>query len=523
VAETLISDEVAEKDLLACATRVAETIKFPEAHGAIMSRISARYASAGDFEFAVQLADTIMDPFARDQALANIAVVAAGDGDFDYAIELVDSLDEVAAKAEGLAGIARIYARARRYDESLDIAKDVNDSSLVYSEIALACANNGDCERAMEITGLIDPEDDNPAIATAIGDGALKCAAAGKIVVSLAMVRLIGTDSQKAWALLRLVEGNPGRLELGAEDVIQEALGLIKGQDEEAALLAAVAATEAARGKEEAALNLLSRSTKLAPASNEGDRALVMAGEEYAKLGRMEEAVNAIEKIEDPIQACLGWLSLAGLFHEAGELSRAKASLNEARRIIEEELRDNEDTQMELTCSLALQEATTGNYDSSIETAGRILLEPRKNEVLTRIAIEAAGGNLERAINTANLLTDEASRALALASVAETLLERQEQAEAVRALQRAREASQKSVSPHQKVRVLIRIGDVYGIAGDNNSRDELLAEALEAARAIRDESHMAGALLRLSEKYDEAGFEISGQPTEVLREIILQY
>src|ERR1051325_341280 len=98
--EYLIDDELAEQDLLACATRVAETIDNVEGHAETMAGSAARYADAAQFDLAVALAETISDPYTRDRALAHIAVKSFEAGESEYASNLVGTIEDPSFRSE---------------------------------------------------------------------------------------------------------------------------------------------------------------------------------------------------------------------------------------------------------------------------------------------------------------------------------------------------------------------------------------------------------------------------------------
>ena len=106
----LIDDELAEQDLLACATRVAETIDNVEGHAETMASAAARYADAGQFDFAVALAETITDPYTRDRALAHITVKSFEAGESEYAFQLLETIEDTSFQAEATAQMAWAFA-----------------------------------------------------------------------------------------------------------------------------------------------------------------------------------------------------------------------------------------------------------------------------------------------------------------------------------------------------------------------------------------------------------------------------
>src|SRR5215210_6912624 len=101
MSEYLIDDELAEQDLLACAARVAETIDNLEGYAEAITGVAARYADAGQLEFAAALVET--------------AVKAAEAGQDDYAFQLLSTIEDPSFQAQATSQIAVKRAEAGDY------------------------------------------------------------------------------------------------------------------------------------------------------------------------------------------------------------------------------------------------------------------------------------------------------------------------------------------------------------------------------------------------------------------------
>jgi tetratricopeptide (TPR) repeat protein len=493
----LIDDDLAEEDLLACATRVAETLDNLVGHGEAMTAMAARYTDAGQLDFAAALVETINDPYIKDEALASIAVKAAEMGERDHALELLKSVEDPSFRANALAQIAIKQAEAGDYDAAIEVADRMDDTSSTMAEIAVKCAEGGQHDRAFEI------------------------------------IQTIEYVPSAVWALTEMASR---RIKAGqqaeAVELLNQALGLARSielEKDRASMLIEVALKYADAGESERAAELLREASSVAETieiTSLRESALVQASFGYARIGYDERAVAVVAKIDDAFRGAMALAGIAAEHLNAGRQDEALALLSRAmQRVVDEEFYDEGDypaARYRALTEIAVQYTAAAQYDKAAQTARMIEADKERDGALMMIVRNLVGTVAnDSALPIARLREDGYLKTLAFTEIAGALLKSGQQEVALTLLSEARGVAEAVVWDYQKILALIAVALKYAEAERRDEAAKLLLQALETSRTTTSAFYMALSLAQLSDAYHETGIEIDEGVSNILHEIVI--
>jgi len=501
MADYLIDDELAEEDVLACATRVAETIKNLEGHGEAMSAMASRYADAGQLDFALALVETIEDPYIKDRALAELAVKTRDAGaSTEEARQLLKGVEDPGFSASALAQLSIKLAEAGDYDRAVEMATEMDDASSTLAEIAVLSADGGRYDKALEIIRNIE---DAPSAVWALTEVAARQLRAGQ-----------GTEAanslSEARALARTIE-------------------LAKDR---AIVLVDMAVKYADAGEQDTAKEILTEAARLAateeiPIIRESTLTQISNG--YARIGETERALALVAEIEDSFQTALTMTLIASEQLRAGRTANALDLLQRARQTVEDEEFYDEGnypaSRYRALAEIGVQYSAAAEYDRAIETAKMIEADKERNEALARIVAELIGSKTnDAALRIARLIEDAYLKTVSLTNLAGAMLKEgePEQEQALALLSEAEQVAGQIDWPYQKSLALAQLALKYAAAGREREVSQLLLQALETISASESEFYMALALAQLSDAYHETGIETDAAVSNVLREIVIK-
>ena len=493
----LIDDELAEEDLLACATRVAETLDNLVGHGEAMTAMAARYMDAGQFDFATALAETIGDPYIKDEALASIAVKAAETGERDDALELLKSVEDPSFRANALAQIAIKQAEAGDYDAGLEIADQMDDTSSTMAEIAVKCMEGGQPDRAFEI------------------------------------IRTIEYVPSAVWALTEIASRyiKAGR-QAEAAELLTQALQLARSielEKDRAGMLIEVALKYADAGERERAGGVLREASRLAETieiTSLRESTLVQVSYGFARIGYDERAVEVVAKIDDAFRGAMALTGIAAEHLNAGRQEEALALLSRAmQRVVDEEFYDEGDypaARYRALTEIAIQYTAAAQYDKAAQTARMIEADKERDGALMKIVRDLVETEAnDSALPIARQIEDGYLKTMAFTEIAGSFLKTSQQEQATSLLSEAKGVAEAITWDYQKILALIAVALKYAEAERRDEAAKLLLQALETSRTTASAFYMALSLAHLSDAYHETGIEIDEGVSNILHEIVI--
>ncbi|MCU0240559.1 MAG: hypothetical protein MUC29_14050 [Pyrinomonadaceae bacterium] len=131
-----IDIDIAQENLLACATYLTDKIKSADGHAEAISEILPHYLAKNDVDFSAELADNIEDPFMRDKLLALVAEKCAELKDDEYAFQLVEAIEDFTIQAAAAEKIVAQKAKQKDFETALKATEFLSDDSQALSIIA---------------------------------------------------------------------------------------------------------------------------------------------------------------------------------------------------------------------------------------------------------------------------------------------------------------------------------------------------------------------------------------------------
>lgn len=496
----LIDDELAEEDVLACATRVAETIKNLEGHGEAMSAMAARYADAGQLDFAIALVATIEDPFIKDRALAELAVKAMDAGAGDEARQLLKSVEDPGFSASAVAQISIKLAEAGHYDAAVAMASELDDASYTLAEIAVHCADGGHYDQASEIIRNIEYA---PAAVWALTELAARQLSAGQGAQA-------AESLSEARALAQTIELAKDRASLLVETAVKY---MDAGEPDEAREVL----TEASRLAGSIEITVIREST------------LAQVCNGYARIGETESALALVAEIEDSFQTASALTGIASEQLRAGRQDEALNLLSRAlQTVLDEEFYDESNypaSRYRALAEISALYTAAAQYDRAIQTAQLIEADKERNEAFARIVTDLIRSKAnDAALRIARLIEDAYLKTVALTNIAGAIRKEGEPEEehALSLLSEAERVTEQIEWSYQKALALAHLALKHAEAGREREAAQLLLQALETTRANESEFYTALALAQLSDAYHETGIEVDAEVSDVLREIVIK-
>ena len=492
MSEHFISRSQAEKDLLSCATYLAERIRSIDGRAEGMLAVIPQHLSNGNVDLAAELANTIDDPYTRDRLLIAVAEKCAAIDDDEYSMQLADAVED-----QGL-------------------------RSQAFERIGLQKASKGQFEKANEIAGVMDHPD-----GVLIGM-AIKQAADG---LESEALKTVGDIEHAGAAVTALVEIGSNYLRAeNAEKAAEfferafEEAADIEHTEERARAYCDIGMGFTDAGRNDRAIVTFDKAKATAETIDNmhRDAFLSMSAQGFLHAGSLDLADRTLDLVADKthIASCL--LGYSREFWKKGDQGEAIDSLEEAYAMLESqherETRDHK-TKFRLFTSIAAQFAGFEKGERAIEIAERIPDDEQRTAALVQIAtILTTRKEDEQARQAFRSIADDGDRVFALIAMSDAKETNGDRAAAAEILQEAVELVETVPQLTMRVSAYSEIGNRMKKFGEAAVSKKLYNDALEAITELRDDSARVAAIASLS----ETGADVGEATGEVLRSLLVK-
>lgn len=284
--------------------------------------------------------------------------------------------------------------------------------------------------------------------------------------------------------------------------------------------LANIAVSYSMAGQNEQALQVAQRITTL---TRKADVLSLMALQ-AAKAGQKKESANlfnqalqAANKIEPSPDKVMALEAIAARYGRVGQKDKAAEVLAQAVQDTKAIWGTSfvKDTVLE---KIAINYAQLGDYTQGIKVANKIVEDIPKSRALARIvAYYVAAGEYNQARQIANTIEVHTSKANALIEIAEKTGEYQQALTVAQNIDEEERALWKSL-------ILGKITLLYSKSGQNKQADEILSQAIKAAKNIEETDAQLNQLARIALLYIETGkqeqaIKLASQTLQVVNQI----
>lgn len=465
IAQAQSGDRVSARKLFAEAIETANQIVYEWGIGQVLSTIAIAQAQAGELVDAVETTREIDDKTSEAMALAAIAKAHMERGEIDSARTLfakaIDAAGEISfgfgASAAELGARARIHAQAGEFTEALETVQWIGDDwdtdrAYALNEIATLQAQNGEVERAFEITRQI--VDDKTRSQT--------------------LIEIAKTQAQK------------GKRDF-ARSIFAQALQMVGYIDIEwfrTIALSTIANVLAQTGGKDYSNILFARATESANRINDPElksKALSEVAKSEVQAGDVVAAMKIAHEIRYAWEREEALVEIIAAQARGGDVDEAKES---ARQIVGWNKHKGK-ALVEIARVLARGDAgyVTGNIlHRATETARQIDPEELNGEAWCEIAkAQAHLGDIAPALATARQINDEAERAEALNVIARVQAQARDVDFARSILAEAQETADEMEFDLNQIRTLSEIAKTHLQIGDRDSACSLFVPLIENA------------------------------------------
>ena len=472
MSEHFISRDDAERDLLAAAAYLGESITSSDGHAEAMLAVVPMYLERGEVDVAAELANTVDDPFTRDKLLTVVAEKCAEIDDDEYALQLADAIEDegLRSKAFELIGIKK--ASAGQIDKARAIAAEITHPDAVVSAIAVSCAASGDWAGASEAVGELE----------------------------------FPTDRVHTLLELAASAVRGGQTEIAAEKLDEAATAAdeIEHREEKIRSLIEIGEHFIEASRNDLAIAVLDTAKRAAEALDNvhRDNFLAAISLGFMRAGSPDFSSRSLDLIGDKTQEASCLLGRAREQWRREQHDEALASLEESCAVLrsqrEAETR-NTKAKMALFGSIAVQFAGFGKGERAIEIAQGIEYEGERDEALTQIAsLLTAEGEDERARDALRSMPDDASRAFALIVMSDAKEKRNERVAALEMLDEAMHLVDAVPQLTLRSNAYNEIARRLSNYGETARAADVAAMNLSTIMSVRDESSRVTLLTALS-------------------------
>jgi tetratricopeptide (TPR) repeat protein len=490
MAEHQIAIEEARDNLLACAARLAESIKNSDGRSEAMKEIVPRYLEKGAVDLSAELADTVDDPFTRDRLLMLVAERCAAIDDDDYAFQLVEAIEDYGTQAQAREHIALQKSAKGDYAKALEIARALDHADYAYADIAVRQIENGD-----EVGGFQTLD---------------------KIEFPNAKVAALQNI-----ALRELKKGDAAKAIQSFENAVQSAVE-IEFAEEKVRALTDIGNHYVEANQNGLAIEIFDRA-KAAAETIDGvhrDSLLGAIALGFLRAGSLELADRTLDSVTDKTQMASALVGFSQKFSEDGEPDEAVETLEEAYQILksqrDREIRDSR-ARYNLWATIAVEFARIEKAERAVEIAQEILDETAQTAALKQIAQVCTLQNRDDLARQAvGAIGDDAQRMFALIGTSDAQNKLNKTDEALRVLREAETLCETVPQLASRSAAYNELAKRFYAFGDAEKARELVRENLENISGIRDESVRVAALAELSDLHDELKFELNAAEKEIL-------
>lgn len=494
MAEHLISIEDAQKDLLSCATFLAENITSSDGYAKAMSQIVLRYLAKKEVDFAAELADSVDDPFVRDKLLSRVAEKCAELDDDEYGFQLIEAIDDYGTKSMARERLALVKSSQGETEKALEIVDVLEHPDNAFADIALHQAMDGEAERALKTLDRID-------------------------------FPLARVNALQNIARFHREKGNPDKATELLEMAV-EAAGEIEYQEEKIRAFLDIANQFVEAGLPEKAIGVL-ENAKIFCERIEGvhrDGLFARIAQGFLRAGNMELADQTLDLVGDKTQTASCMVGFADHFWETGERDEAVETLEEAHAILksqrDREIRDTR-ARLKLLGTVAVQFAKFEKPDRAMEIAQENIDELEQYSALSQIAqINVLLGKDELARQALNAISEDSSRMFALVGMSDVKNQLGQKEEALELLAEASALCETVPQLVSRSAAYNEFARRFHDFGETEKSRKFLHENLRNIAEIRDETNRSILLAELSDLYQKYDFTLSEEETNILRELV---
>ena len=485
--------EITAEEMLSLATELAGQISGNDAYSDAISAIVGEYLQRGNVDRAAELADTIEDPFSRDRLLVRIAERCAELDDDDYALQLADAIVEESLRQQALTLIGTQKVVKGQIKKAEAVAAELIHPDPIL--VAIAVSNFTDAaELAFTVAQLEDAT----------------TAAYGLIEAAEAKVDAENTDQ--------------------AVDFLTCAAELcnrIEHPEEKARTLIDLGNCFAAASRRDLAISTLEAGRQAASAIDsirrDGLLAAVAAG--FLRAGSEELAERTLDLISDKTQLAAALKSMADEYARLGRVTDALEALNEADAILrgerESERRDSR-ASFSVRGAVAIAFAALNKAEIAIEIGESLPDDDIAANTLAGIAAELGKiGDQQAAWQAVMAIKDDAKRLFALITIFDQL----EKAFPEIAKEFLEKAGQLADAPERftvRLTANLEIADRYLAIGEVSAAANKCRETLQIFSNVRDVSIQAATLARFARLAAKGSFLPSEEASRLLSELRMQ-
>lgn len=491
MSEHFISRQDAEKDMLACATYLAERINSIDGHAEAMSAVVPRYVAEGNVDLAAELANTVDDPYTRDRLLITVAEKCAEMDDDDYALQLADAVEEPGLRWQAFERIGLQKAARSEFEKAREIAASMADPDGVLIGIAIKQASSG---LGSEALTTIDEIEHAGAAVTAL--------------IEIAMRELQSENSEGAIAYL----------ERAFEETSE-----IEHTEERARAFFDTGNGFVEAGRNDRAIETFDKGRATAETLDNmhRDAFLSLAAQGFLRAGSLDLAERTLDLVADKTHMASCLLAYSREFWRKDERDDAIESLEEAYAILESqherETRDHK-AKFRLFTTIAAQFAGFEKGERAIEIAEKIQEDGERTSALTQIAaILTARREDGEARHAFRAIDQDGDRVFALIGMSDAKEKNEDRAGAIELLAEAGELAETVPQLTMRSSAYIEIGKRFKSWGEPQRAREAFERAIDVSTRVRDESARVMTLANMADAV--AGLEMD---TSSLPKFLLQ-
>lgn len=493
--EHFISRDDAERDLLACAAWLAESIQSNDGRAQAMMAVVPRYLAKGEVDLAAELANTIDDPFGRDRLLIAVAETCAAIDDDEYALQLVEAMDDPGMQAQAYEKIGLRLASLGKTDKAHSVADRMDHRDNVLAEIAINQHSEGKFDEALRTVGEIGFP-----------------AAAARAFVTMAG-SIEKEDPEQAADLLE-------RSQIPAEEIEHE--------EERIRTLIDIGNSFISANRNDRAIETFDKARGHADVLDNihRDNFLAAVSLGFLRSGSLDLADRTLDAVQDKTQIATALLGFAREFWRRDEKAEAMDALDEAYSILksqrESETRDSK-ARFALFANIAVQFAGFEKGLRAIEITHEIADEEQSINALAQIArILTIQNSEDLARQALAAIPDDAQRMFALIALSDTEAANGEREKAIAFLDEANALAEEVPQLASRSSAYVGIAQRFAKFEEAERFDATVKKSLETIIAIKDESTKAAALTELSALADELGISTPEEYRETLKALVTQ-
>ena len=494
MAEHQIAVEEAKENLLACAARLAESIKNSDGRSEAMKEIIPRYLEKDAVDLSAELANTIDDPFTRDRLLMLVAERCAAIDDDEYALQLVEAIEDYGAQAQAREHIALQKSAKGDFVKALEIASALDHADYAYADIAVRQIESGDEAGGFQTLGKIE-------FPTA------KVAALQNV------------------ALHELKKGDGAKAAQSFENAVRSAIE-IEFSEEKVRALTDIGNHYVEANQNSSAIETFDRAKAAAETIDGVHRDSLLGGVAlgFLRAGSLELADRTLDSVADKTQMASALVGFSKRFWEQNEPDEAVETLEEAYQILksqrEREIRDSR-ARYNLWATIAVEFARIGKAERAVEIAQEILDETAQTSALKQIAqICTLQNRDELARQAVAAIRDDAQKMFALIGTSDAKNKLDKPDEALSILREAETLCETVPQLASRSAAFNELAKRFHAFGDAEKARALLHENLENISGIRDESVRVAALAQLADLHGELKFDLSAAEKEILEAMV---